>query len=102
MPLTSAQIRAGMAEALGLDLVGPYAGHPLANETLPQAPSRWYLTGFLVPFEAATEIRTDPTATEEIASGTEGGAAGVFPLVHRAFGAGAEGERAPRGHGLVG
>src|SRR5690606_32463091 len=38
-------------EALKLDLVGPGAGHPLAEEKLPGwvRPSNWYLTGFLIP-----------------------------------------------------
>lgn len=38
-------------DALRLDLVGPWAGHPLAEERLPARirPSTWYLTGFLIP-----------------------------------------------------
>ena len=49
--VTSAQVRARLVEALKLDLVGPWAGHALAEERLPGwvRPSNWYLTGFLIP-----------------------------------------------------
>ena len=47
----SAEVREENVRALGLDLIGPQAGHPLANERLPGwvRPSNWYHTGFLVP-----------------------------------------------------
>ena len=53
-PQNSAEVRDRLVEALKLDLVGPWAGHPLELEQLPnyrggQRPSNWYLTGFLVP-----------------------------------------------------
>jgi hypothetical protein len=73
MPRTPAQVRRDIAAVLPLDLIGPGPGHPLENEILPQAPSRWYLTGFLVPYEAGEDQRSDPTSQEEIASGAEGG-----------------------------
>ena len=52
MSRTPAQIRGELAATLPLDLVGPSPGHPLETEALPLPPSRWYLTGFLVPYEA--------------------------------------------------
>jgi hypothetical protein len=73
MGRTSAQVRAELAAALPLDLVGPSPGHEHENEVVSQPPSRWYLTGFLVPFEAPEEQRCDPTGNEEIAAGGEGG-----------------------------
>ncbi len=54
-------------------LVGPTPGHALESETLPQPPSRWYLTGFLVPYEASEDQKSDPTGQEQIAQGAEGG-----------------------------
>ena len=63
---TSAAVRASLVEALRLDLVGPRTGHPpharYAAEELPAAPSQWYLTGFLVPFEAPLDERSDDDA----------------------------------------
>ena len=46
---TSVEIRNDWVDILELDLVGPRAGSN-ENEVLPQAPSRWYLTGFLLPY----------------------------------------------------
>ena len=59
-------VREKLLEALRLDLVGPDKGSDLEDETLPQAPSRWYLTGFLVPLEADEAQRSDETSGEEI------------------------------------
>ncbi len=47
------EIRSQLVDALRLDLVGPGYDSELASEVLPQAPSRWYLTGFLVPLEGS-------------------------------------------------
>ena len=66
MSTDSTIVRAELIEALRLDLVGPDNNHAFANELLPEAPSRWYLTGFLVPTSAPLRQRTDETATEEI------------------------------------
>jgi len=63
---SSLTIRAELVEALRLDVVGPGNSHAFARELLPDAPSRWYLTGFLVPKNAPVEQRTDGTSTEEI------------------------------------
>lgn len=74
MPTSSTMVRSELVEALRLDLVGPDNDHVFANELLPEPPSRWYLTGFLVPTGAPLPQRTDETVTEEIDSGgdTEG------------------------------
>ena len=45
MPLTAAAVRAHLVRALEVDLIGPYG----EDERLDRAPSRFYLTGFLVP-----------------------------------------------------
>jgi hypothetical protein len=63
---SSASIRQELVKALRLDLVGPDNDHPFAQELLPDAPSRWYLTGFLLPTGAPLEQRCDETSTEEI------------------------------------
>ena len=49
--LTSLDVRQRLVEAIELDLIGPAAGDELAEESLPayEAPSNWYLTGFLIP-----------------------------------------------------
>ena len=49
--MTSADVRARLAHALRLDLIGPEPDEPQANEILPIAPSRFYLTGFLAPLD---------------------------------------------------
>jgi hypothetical protein len=71
---TSLAVRDELVDALVLDLVGPLTpDHLLCDEVLPQAPSRWYLTGFLVPVEAAAEQRTDAESTEGIETEGERG-----------------------------
>ena len=60
-------VRTRLVEALRLDLVGPDNGTDLEAELLPQAPSRWYLTGFLVPLEAGEEQRADETGEDDFA-----------------------------------
>ena len=63
----SAEVREEIVRALGLDLIGPWAGHPLADERLPGwvRPSNWYLTGFLVPRGAPAGQRGDADVDEE-------------------------------------
>ena len=58
-PITdSAAARDYLVRALRLDLIGPRPRDPeFLNERLGQAPSRWYLTGFLVPSDAPLEQR---------------------------------------------
>ena len=47
--MTSAEVRERLVDALILDLIGPIADPSRVSERLEQSPSRWYLTGFLVP-----------------------------------------------------
>lgn len=65
---TSKDVRAQLIEALRLDLIGPSTGHPpharYAEERLAIAPSKWYLTGFLVPYEAPASQRADDDADD--------------------------------------
>ncbi len=63
-------IRATLLQALATDLVGPMR----EDEVIPNPPSRWYLTGFLVPRGAPEEQRFDPTATEDLAPAGDGDA----------------------------
>ena len=51
----SVQVRDDLVEILARDLVG---AEP--TEVLSVAPSRWCLTGFLVPLQAPIEVRQDP------------------------------------------
>jgi len=64
--MTPVDVRQELVNALKLDLVGPEKGSELEEEVLPQAPSRWYLTGFLVPSEANAEQRAEETSEEEV------------------------------------
>jgi hypothetical protein len=64
---TSADIRATLVEALNIDLVGPAPNDTIhAEEVLKQAPSKWYLTGFLAPFGAPPEIRSDDDSDDDL------------------------------------
>ena len=67
-PTTSTEVRAYLARALHLDLIGPSANHELAEERLPGwvRPSNWYLTGFLVPADAPPEQSADADEEEEL------------------------------------
>jgi hypothetical protein len=73
MSLTSEHIRSEIVQALRLDLIGPDNNHAFAHELLPEPPSRWYLTGYLVPRSAPERQRCDPTSSEEIDAAGEGG-----------------------------
>jgi hypothetical protein len=63
--MKAVEVRGKLVEALELDLVGPTGLGDLA-EVLPQSPSRWYLTGFLVPIGAEKEQRSDEAAQEDL------------------------------------
>ena len=66
---TSAAVRTSLIEALRLDLIGPSPDDAIhASEIIPQAPSRWYLSGFLVPYEAKLSDRTDPDSNDSFES----------------------------------
>ncbi|MCY1062784.1 DISARM system helicase DrmA [Nannocystis sp. SCPEA4] len=61
------QVRDQLVSALALDLVGPAPDDAArAEELLPVAPSVWYLTGFLVPFEAPPSEREGDDADGEL------------------------------------
>ncbi len=64
--MTSCEVRANLVHALGLDLIGPDKGGDLQDEVLPQSPSRWYLTGFLVPLDAGESQKGDDTGNENV------------------------------------
>jgi hypothetical protein len=68
MPASSLEVRARLVEALKLDLVGPWAGHALAEERLPGwiRPSNWYLTGFLIPSGTAPEKSADADENDDL------------------------------------
>ena len=62
--MTSAEVREELMNALQLDLVGPTPeGLGDAAERLDQAPSRRYLTGFLVPANAGQAQEPTPMLT---------------------------------------
>jgi hypothetical protein len=63
------QVRDHLVDVLARDLVG---AEP--HEVLSVAPSRWYLTGFLVPREAPDDVRQDPDPEEGL--GNDGDAEG--------------------------
>jgi hypothetical protein len=68
VPTTSLEVRDRLVEALKLDLVGPWAGHVIANERLPGwvRPSNWYLTGFLIPLGTPPENSADADEDEDV------------------------------------
>ena len=68
------QIRSELIDALQLDLVGPEPGLGNTGEILNQFPSRWYLTGFLVPTEANEEQKKDDDANDEMEDAGDTGA----------------------------
>ena len=73
----SAGARQYLVDALRIDLIGPRPEDVhLQEEVLTQAPSRWYLTGFLVPTGAPPDQRAQDTeeemdALEEDTSGSD-------------------------------
>ena len=71
--MTPIAVREKLVEALQIDLVGPGRGLGDPKEVLPQAPSRWYLTGFLVPLGAKPEQRKDETAEDDLDEAGETG-----------------------------
>src|SRR5271165_1425986 len=59
-----------MVRTLRRDLIGPgLEDDDLAREMLRARPSRWYLTGFLVPARAPDDQRSPPVQEGEITSG---------------------------------
>jgi hypothetical protein len=76
LQIDSTAVRTRLVEALRLDLVGPDNAHAFAKELLPDVPQRWYLTGYLVPATAPEEVKSDPTAQDELELGSDGGSTG--------------------------
>src|SRR5438132_13970974 len=70
--MKSVDVRKRLTDALRLDLIGPEENLGSAEEVLPEPPSRWYLTGFLVPLDADEEQRSDETSVEELDAATDG------------------------------
>lgn len=72
---TSATVRSMLVEEIRRDLIGPARDDAAAHtEVLPQTPSRWYLTGFLVPLGAPPEQRAgDAEAEGDLDSGDDAG-----------------------------
>ena len=57
-PTSSTEVRQNLLDALRIDLVGPDPDSPyFADEELTQAPSKWYLTGFLAPYGSSLDVR---------------------------------------------
>ena len=74
-PTDSVSVRRYLCDALRIDLVGPRPEDAaLQHERLPQAPSRWYLTGFLAPGDAPEEqlAQDDEEALDEPAEPLHG------------------------------
>lgn len=73
---SSLEVRDQLVEALKLNLVGPWAGHLLADERLPvrERPSTWYLTGFIIPSETRVEGRADADEDDDMESEVPGSA----------------------------
>ena len=71
--MNSPEARTKLVEALQLDLIGPWPGHAFEKELLPETPTRWYLTGYLVPETAPISHRTDAEAKDDVDAGGEGG-----------------------------
>ena len=68
----TAEVRSGLIDALNLDLIGPTRrisrkyGREYEEEILPIAPTKWYLTGFLAPQNAAPNERYDESEVETL------------------------------------
>lgn len=75
----SPAVRTHLVETLRRDLVGPRrAGDSdLQAEILPARPSRWYLTGYLVPRDAPASQRSGLAETEGELGAIQGGADGL-------------------------
>ena len=64
--MTPADVRARLTHALRLDLIGPEPGELQEAELLRLPPSRWYLTGFLVPWNAPSAQKSDEDEQGEL------------------------------------
>ncbi len=75
--MKSVEVRQQLVEALRLDLIGPDPVRNLGtpDEVLPQWPSRWYLSGFLVPPDAPEEQRAEEGSDDDLDEMSEAGGA---------------------------
>lgn len=86
IPTTAAEVRNYLIEALQIDLVGPTPDDiDHAEEIIDQAPSKWYLTGFLAPYGASIEQRIDDAGNEELDEVGRVGAGDDEKLPEKAF-----------------
>ena len=67
--MTAADVRDRLTRALRLDLVGPEPDESQITEILDRAPSRWYLTGFLVPTNAPASQKSEETDPDDLDHG---------------------------------
>ncbi|MBU47172.1 MAG: helicase [Deltaproteobacteria bacterium] len=64
---TSADVREYLLDAMHMDLVGPSPDSPTQQEEIVKtAPSKWYLTGFLVPTETELAERVGEDEDEQL------------------------------------
>jgi hypothetical protein len=71
---TVVEVRRSMVEQVRLDLIGPSRSQTTFHaEVLEYAPSRWYMSGFLVPRNAPEEQRADDTDEGDLDSGDDTG-----------------------------
>jgi hypothetical protein len=73
--MQAVDVRGELADALKLDLVGPSERLGSPTEILPQAPSRWYLTGFLAPLDADRSQKVDEDGTDTVDAISDAGGA---------------------------
>src|SRR5688500_12666920 len=64
--MNSADVRSCLTHALRLDLVGPESTEPQSGEVLDRPPTRWYLAGFLAPWDAPASQKEDEEGQDEI------------------------------------
>jgi len=69
----SVDVRSRLVETVQLDLFGPSNDHVFARELLPETPTQWYLTGFLVPTSTPISQKLDESSVEEIDSADASG-----------------------------
>ena len=81
---TSAEIRSHLVDALTLDLVGPTPkDSKYQEEILTQAPSKWYLTGFLAPYNSADDTADDDFNELDNSAGSEDSALPETPCARK-------------------
>lgn len=64
--MNASGVRSRLNSSVRLDLVGPGIGEPQVAELLDRAPTRWYLTGFLSPWDAPAAQKEDEEAQDEL------------------------------------